>query len=69
MKKINWKMVITVVFIVVSTLVGIYFMEEEFCEWMSGLMWMIGEMAIVGLVFMKDFFKFIKKWAEELAEM
>lgn len=69
MKKINWKMVIMVVFIVVSTLIGIYFMEEEFCEWMSGLMWMIGEMTIVGLVFMKDFFKFMKKWVEELAEM
>lgn len=69
MKKINWKMVVMVIFVAVSTLIGIYFMEEEFIEWMSGLMWMLGELTIVGIVFMKDFCKFMKDLCKEMADM
>ena len=69
MKKINWKMVIAILFIAVSTHVGIYFMEEEFCEWMSGVMWIFGEMMIVGLIFTRDLFRWLKEWIEELNNM
>ena len=66
MKRINWKMIFAIVFIVVSTYFGICFMENEFCETMSGVMWLFGEATIVGIIFVGDFINFLKKWSKEL---
>lgn len=69
MKNINWKMVIMVVFVAVSTLIGIHYMEVSFCEWMSGAMWMFGEITIVSIVYLKDVCNVIEKLYKEIADM
>jgi hypothetical protein len=69
MKKINWKNVVMIIFVAVSTLLGIYLMEWEFCEWMSGVMWMIGEVTIVVIISTKDFCKWIDGLYKQLAEL
>lgn len=42
MKKINWGLLIMVIMILVMTIVGVYFMEEDWTEDMSALIWIIG---------------------------
>ena len=66
MKKINWSYIVVFVLLIVATLTGVYLMEEEFCETMSGLIWIAGEVCLTALWVMKEILKWAKKYLEKL---
>ena len=64
--KIDWNVIGTIIVIIGVTLLGIKLMEEEFIEWMSGVIWIAGELMIVGLITYKPIMKFIMEEAKSL---
>lgn len=57
--KIDWNMIGTIIVIIGMTLLGIKLMEEEFIEWMSGVIWIAGEAFIVALITYKPIVRFV----------
>lgn len=57
--KIDWNMIGTIIVVIGMTLLGIKLMEEEFIEWMSGVIWIAGEAFIVGLITYKPIVRFV----------
>ena len=60
MKKFNWRTLVAFAVIIAMTYFGIVLMEDSWCEWMSGVIWIIGEMLIVGLLIWKELIAFYK---------
>lgn len=66
MKKINWSYIGMFVLLIAATLIGAYLMEEEFCETMSGLIWIAGEVCLTAMWVTKEILKWPKKYLEKL---
>lgn len=80
MKKLtNWirenydvKVMAMIIIIAAMTGVGVYRMEYDWCEWMTGVIWLVGEAMIVGVLAFKPIMKFVidetKKLYEKMLE-
>lgn len=68
MKKINWSYIGMFVLLIVATLIGAYLMEDYWCESMSGLIWIVGEVCLTILWATKEVLKWAKKYLEKLLE-
>ena len=64
--KIDWNVVGTIIIVIGMTLLGIKLMEEEFIEWMSGVIWIAGELMIVGLITYKPIMRFVMRETKEM---
>ena len=64
--KFDVKTIVTVIIIVAMTCVGVRYMEYDWCEPMSGVMWIIGEMLVVAVLTYKEMVRFIMQEAKEL---
>lgn len=59
MEKFDVKTIVTIVIIAAMTGVGVYRMEYDWCENMSAVIWLVGELMIVAALTFKDIIKFI----------
>lgn len=59
LKKIDVKMIVAIIIIVAMTCIGVHYMEYDWCEPMSGIIWIIGELMIVVMLTAKDMTKFM----------
>lgn len=66
MKALDVKMIAIIIVIVLMTGVGIRFMEDEWIEPMSGIIWLVGEAMIVGVLTFKPVMKFIMEETKSL---
>lgn len=60
MKKINWRMIAAMVIVVLMTYFGVGFMEDDWCEVMSGVIWIVGEAFIVGILMWRELMSFYR---------
>ena len=63
-KEYDVKMIMMIILIAVMSSAGVYYMEEEWTEWMTGVIWLIGELLIVGVLTFKPIVRFILKETE-----
>ena len=66
MRNLDVKMIAIIIVIVLMTGVGIRFMEDEWIEPMSGIIWLVGEAMIVAVMTFKNVMKFIMNEAKDL---
>lgn len=66
MKALDVKMIAIIIVIVLMTGVGIRFMEDEWIEPMSGIIWLVGEAMIVAVLTFKPVMKFIMEETKSL---
>ena len=66
--KIDWNTIATIIVVIGMTLLGIELMEEEFIEWMSGVIWIAGEAFIVGLITYKPIVRFVMDEGKRIYE-
>ena len=64
----NVKMIVMVIIVAAMSAVGVYRMEYEWCEWMSGVIWLVGEAMIVGILGFRPAMKFIMDETKRLYE-
>ena len=64
--KLDMNMIVMVIIIAVMTATGIHYMEYDWCEWMTGVIWLAGEVMIVGVLAFKPMMKFIMRETKEL---
>lgn len=57
--KLDMNMIVMVIIIAVMTATGIHYMEYDWCEWMTGVIWLAGELMIIGVLAFKPVMKFI----------
>lgn len=67
-KNLDGKMIAIIIVIVLMTGVGIRFMEDEWIEPMSGIIWLVGEAMIVGVLTFKPAMKFVIEETKEFYE-
>lgn len=60
MKKVNWRMIAAMVIVVLMTYFGVGFMEDDWCEVMSGVIWIVGEAFIVGILMWRELMSFYR---------
>lgn len=63
MEKFDVRMIVAIIVAVAMTCIGVSYMEYDWCEPMSGIIWLAGEIMIVGLLAYKPTTKFL---ADEL---
>lgn len=64
--KIDVNTIVAIIIVAVMSAVGIHYMEYEWCEWMTGVIWLAGELMIVGILLFKPVMKFIMEEAKSL---
>lgn len=60
MMKKNWRTIVAMIVVIVMTFCGVTWMEEEWYETMSGVIWITGELLIVGIIMWRDLFALYK---------
>ena len=60
MKKVNWRMIAAMIIVVLMTYFGVGFMEDDWCEVMSGVIWIVGEAFIVGILMWRELMSFYR---------
>lgn len=60
------KMMELIIVIAIMTVVGVYRMEYDWCEWMSGVIWIVGEILVIGVLTFKPMMKFVVKETKDL---
>ena len=56
--KLDVKMIAAAILVVVMTCTGVTFMENDWYETMSGIIWLVGEAMLVAVVMYKDIIRF-----------
>ena len=57
--KLDMNVIVMIIIIAAMSAVGVYYMENEWIEWMTGVIWLVGEMMIIGVLAFKPVMKFI----------
>jgi hypothetical protein len=72
MNKMNqkWdiKVIVMIIIVAAMTGVGVYRMEYDWCEWMTGVIWLVGEAMIVSTLAFKPMMKFIMDETKKVYE-
>lgn len=62
------KMMGLIIVIGIMTAFGVYRMEYEWCEWMTGVIWIIGEILVVGVLTYRPATRIIVEETKKLYE-
>ena len=65
MKKINWRIMAMVLLIVAMAWFGVWMMEDEWTEDMSGVIWIIGMLSVTEIYVVSEIKSIIKYFAEK----
>lgn len=57
--KLDMNVIVMIIIIAAMSAVGVYYMENKWIEWMTGVIWLAGEVMIVGILAFKPVMKFI----------
>lgn len=66
--RIDWNVVGTIIIIIGMTLLGVHYMEYDWCEWASGAIWIAGELMIVCVMAFKPMMRFIMDETKRIYE-
>ena len=64
--KLDMNMIVMIIIIAAMTAVGVHYMEYDWCEWMTGVIWLAGELMIIGILGFKPMMRFIMRETKEL---